>query len=155
MKKNSLMMRELQKRLRKLELIMPRQPDEYMCWACALEWFAVAYYLGDPSPDEAPFAAFARALGYAGERELNKSMTYRPHALVRSFLAAKNKLLAKFGVSGTSHQAIALWQALKRMEAGLPNSYKDRLKAVLSRADINVASIRFDSGIVPYLRIFA
>jgi hypothetical protein len=37
----------------------------------------VAHYLGNPSPDEKPLSAFARALGYADQAELENAMEER------------------------------------------------------------------------------
>jgi hypothetical protein len=59
--------RQLERRLRKVESALRCEPDEYADYSWALVWFAIAYYLGNPSRDEKPYAAFARALGYASE----------------------------------------------------------------------------------------
>jgi len=56
------MLRELQKRLRKLESSRPRRRPELTekekaaKYAKYLLWFAIAEYLGDPNPGEAPVA---------------------------------------------------------------------------------------------------
>ena len=48
------------------------------------------------------------------------------------------------------------WEGLKRMEAGLPRSYKKQLKMVLARVK-NLAWMRiyYSDGTGPYLRCFA
>jgi hypothetical protein len=68
------MMHGLDRRLRKLESVLPPLLTPNESWIAGLLWFAVAYYLGNPSPDEKPFAAYARALGYAKESELKSAM---------------------------------------------------------------------------------
>jgi len=62
--------RELHKRLRKLESSRPRHIPELtkaekgLKYARHVIFFAVAQYLGDPDPGEAPITAYGRALGY-------------------------------------------------------------------------------------------
>jgi hypothetical protein len=68
------MMQGLDRRLRKLESVLPPLLTPSESWIAGLLWFAVAYYLGNPSPGEKPFAAYARALGYADESELKSAM---------------------------------------------------------------------------------
>jgi hypothetical protein len=67
-------MRGLERRIRKLESLLPPLLSDDVSWMFGVLWFAVAYYLGNPSPDEKPFAAFARALGYADRSELESVM---------------------------------------------------------------------------------
>jgi hypothetical protein len=67
-------MSSLERRIRKLESVLLPLLTPDVSWAFAVLWFAVAYYLGNPSPDEKPFAAFARALGYADQSELETAM---------------------------------------------------------------------------------
>ena len=62
------MTRNILTRLKKLELQRPRQLTEQERVGRQFSHFlmvAVAYHLGNPSPDEAPATAYARALGYA------------------------------------------------------------------------------------------
>jgi hypothetical protein len=68
-------MRGLERRIRKLESVLPPLLTPYVSWMFAVLWFGIAHYLGNPSPDEKPFAAFARALGYANQSELESAMT--------------------------------------------------------------------------------
>jgi hypothetical protein len=72
------MMRDLQKRLRKLEGNRPpQQQTQEEKYAEALSGFidtAIGYYLGEPKSHEAPVAAYARALGYAHEGEVLNAM---------------------------------------------------------------------------------
>ena len=54
------MTRDLGRRVRKLESVLPPLLTDNVSWMFGLLWFAVAYYLGNPSPDDKPSAAFAR-----------------------------------------------------------------------------------------------
>ena len=59
------MTRNLQRRLQKLESQVPRQPTGQERDVQSLQnflVFAMAYYLGDPGPDEAPITAYGRAI---------------------------------------------------------------------------------------------
>ena len=129
-----------------------------MCWAFGVEWFGIAYYLGKPTPDEEPFVAFARALGYADELELKTVMTNDAFILPRRFISAERKLRETFGISLKSDDpknASNFLQGLEQMEARLPKSYKNRLNKIVTRADINIAWIRLNYGVVAYLHCFA
>jgi hypothetical protein len=169
-------------------------------------WFAVAYYLGNPSPDEKPFAAFARALGYPDQSELESAMEAPIRDLAEQLLPVIDEINARFGTVGRSrdtsdrlHTATdrvrakfgtvdpyqdlsnrlyraeervcnrfginttslensdrkRLSEALNRMEADLPQSYRDQLKMVLRRVD-NLAWLRVHSDdVAPYIRCFA
>src|SRR5262245_56247138 len=125
------MMRGLERRLKKLESAVPSLPSADFCHMLGLKWFAVAYYLGHPSPNEKPFEAFARALGYTDETELNTALKDRYRFVSKRFSAAEDELEKKFGihqdVDGLTFEQLlklevdelAFEQALKRMEAGL------------------------------------
>jgi hypothetical protein len=158
-------------------------------------WFAVAYYLGNPLPDEKPLAAFARALGYADQSDLENAMEARNRELAEMISPAlgpnqdpvpraKDRLRAKFGTVDPCRDLLTrlnraedrvcerfgihipfleysaadqkrLSEALRRMEAGLPQSYRDQLKMVLRRVD-NLAWKRVHSDdVAPYIRCFA
>src|SRR5262245_21610945 len=70
------MTRDIQRRLQKLESQVPRQPTEQekKVQTCqSLLMFAMAYYLGDPGPDEAPITAYGRALEYPNSYEFRKA----------------------------------------------------------------------------------
>ena len=160
-------LRHLEKRLRRVESILPPLPDASVCWAFGVQWFGIAYYLGKPAAGEEPFVAFARALGYADELELKTAMTNDVFILPRRFSSAERKLRETFGISlksddpknalksGDPKNALDLLAGLERMEAGLPKSYKNRLKKIVTRADINIAWICLHDGLVAYLRCFA
>jgi hypothetical protein len=131
-------MRDLERRVRKLESTLPPLLTPEVSWIFGLLWFAVAYYFGDPSPDEEPFAGYVRALGYANESELNNAMVHNYRDLSNRAYSAEDKICAKFGIHIPSLEncdSEKLFEALKRMEAGLPRSYKDQLKTLLTRVD--------------------
>jgi hypothetical protein len=157
------MIRHLEKRLRKLESKLPPLPDADECHTDGVLWFAVAYYLGNPSPDEEPFAAFARALRYENESQLNGALDdiadpNTSFSVRHEFHLAQAKLLSKFGVDlrdpDSNKLFEALFEALKRMEQGLPKSYKKRLKTILARTDINLRWLR-ETDLALYIRCFA
>jgi hypothetical protein len=152
------MMRGLEKRLRRLELAVPPLPDADICHIYGLKWFGVAYYLGHPSSNEKPFAAFARALGYADETELNSALIDRYFVVSDRLRFAEHKLFEKFGINLDKLDEVdplKFKQGLERMEAGLPKSYKKELNRVLARRDINLLWIWQHEGIAPYIRCFA
>src|SRR6516165_12206434 len=115
------MLRELQKRLRKLESRRPRQQTEDEGIHRSLELLlvhAIVYYLGDPRPSEAPIAAYARALGYEhGEllRVLKETTSGRkdPNYNERHGLAIR-RLFSKFGVNFDEAENGEYSGALKR-----------------------------------------
>jgi|SRR5262245_49009629 len=126
------MTRNLQRRLQKLESQILRQPTEQeKQWQKEKQWeivrnfmiCAVAYYLGDLTPEEAIIEAHGRALGYSNPHELRKAIDAKdPDFFERDHLA-RIKLLAKFGVS-PEHEWEEIVEALRRMEAGLPEQYQ-------------------------------
>jgi hypothetical protein len=85
--------------------------------------FAIAYYLGDPSPEESPAQAYTRALGYPNSYESKKALGANDPDLQERMRMANSKLLEKFGVS-SEPQAEEITEAFQRMEAGLPEQYK-------------------------------
>jgi hypothetical protein len=187
-------MRGLERRIRKLETVLPPLLTPDVSRMFGMLWFAVAYYLGEPSPDEKPFAAFARALGYANQSELEsamedcrryisdqlysifKSNQHDPDPLAKDRIRtrfgtvdpyrdlsirlyrAEERVCTRFGIPTPSLEysdAERFSEALKRMEAGLPQSYRDQLKMVLRRVD-NLALMRVHSDdVAPYIRCFA
>jgi hypothetical protein len=187
-------MRGLERRIRKLESVLPPLLTPDVSWMFGMLGFAVAHYEGKPSPDEKPFDAFARALGYADQSELKRIMEapdrdladklrsilrwnkHGPDSLAKDraratfdlddhyrdlsdrLYRAEERVLARFGIPTRSLESCddkKLSEALNRMEAGLPQSYRDQLKMVLRRVD-NLAFMRVHSNDVgPYIRCFA
>src|SRR5215510_9395628 len=120
------MTRDIERRLQKLESQLPRQPTEQEKIVERLQrflFFAVAYYLGDPTPEEAPIDGYMRALGYPHRNEFRKAWNAKDPDLFQRDRLARIKLLAKFGVSW-DHQAEEISEAFQRMEAGFPERYK-------------------------------
>jgi hypothetical protein len=131
-----------------------REPNELFDFAFALVWFAVAYYLGNPSQNEKPFAAYARALGYPSESELNRALENKDRDLLKRFGAAEERLFAKF--DGTPESDKKLLEALQRMQAGLPKSYIDQIGRMVTQAKISLDWLRNESNdIAAYIRCFA
>lgn len=190
-------MRGLKRRIRRLESVLPPLLTPDVSWMFGVLWFAVAHYLGNPSPDEKPFAALARALGYADQSELENAMeapsrdladairsvlgpkqngpvppakervrtrfgTVDPHRdLSIRLYRAEERVCARFGINveslenSNTSDAKRLSEALHRIEAGLPKSYRDQLKMVLRRVN-NLAWMRVHSDdVAPYIRCFA
>jgi hypothetical protein len=132
--------RELHKRLRKLESRIPRHSPELteeeksLEYARRLVWFAVAQYLGDPNPREAPITAYARALGYE-HREFLKILKLiesggKDPDYDEKYALANRKLFAKFGVDLDTSGWKETVEALKRMDAGLSEDYRRRLPSI-------------------------
>jgi len=120
------MTRNLQRRLQKLESQVPRQPTGQERDVQSLQnflVFAMAYYLGDPGPEEAPITAYGRALGYPNSHEFRKAWGGNDPDLYERDRLARVKLLEKFGVSW-DHEREEIGEAFQRMEAGLPEPYK-------------------------------
>jgi hypothetical protein len=156
------MMRDLERKVRKLESVMPPLLTPDVSWMFGLLWFAVTYYLGNPSPNEKPFGAFARALRYASESELNAAIENNRPDLSKRFHSAEDRVCAKFGIYVSSLKDCEelddadnakFSESLKRMEDGLPRSYKEQLKMVLVRVN-NLAWMRiyFSDNLGPYIR---
>jgi hypothetical protein len=120
------MTRNLQRRLQKLESQVPRQPTGQERDVQSLQnflVFAMAYYLGDPGPEEAPITAYGRALGYPNSHEFRKAWDGNDPDLYERDRLARVKLLEKFGESW-DHEREEIGEAFQRMEAGLPEPYK-------------------------------
>jgi hypothetical protein len=132
-------------------------------WISGLLWFAIAYYLGNPAPNEKPFAAFARALGYANESELNAAIEKNHRDLSSRLHSAEDRAYAKFGIFVSSLDErddackARFWENLKRMYAGLPRSYKKQLNRMVLVEMIDLAWMRIYYSDNPgrYLRCFA
>ena len=120
------MTRNLQRRLQKLESQVPRQPTEQEKNVQTFQNFlvcAVAYYLGNPTPEGSVMEAYMRALGYPNLYEFRKAWDVNDPDLYERDRLARIKLLEKFGVSW-EHEWEEIIEAVKRMEAGLPEQYK-------------------------------
>jgi hypothetical protein len=144
--------RVLEKRLRKAESVLRCEPDLFGDIMYALLWFAIAYYLGKPSRNEKPFAAYARALGYASESELNTALENNDRNLWKRVLSAEIEVFAKFDYRSDGPE---LGEVLGRMQAGLPKSYVDQFTRVVREAKISVAWLHDESNIASYIRFFA
>ena len=92
-----------------------------------LIFVAVAYYLGNPTEVDSQFEAYVHALGYPSIDEFKQDLEKEGSEFEARAASAYEKLLAKFGVSW-EHEPSAVVDALKRMEAGLSEDYKRRLK---------------------------
>ena len=153
-------LRDLQRRLRMLESVLPPLPSADQCWLDGLFWFGIANYLGEPLPNEQPLAAFARALGYRNESELNSALISQSWEVDGRFWSALNKLFKIFfdfelTATPTDDTVRKFCETLERMEAELPKSYKDRLKTILARTDINLSWIQRQKDLASYFRCFA
>jgi hypothetical protein len=154
----------LKERLRKVESILRCEPNTLHDLVCALLWFSVAYYLGNPLKHEKPFAAYARALGYANESELDKALKANNRELLSRFAAAEKELYAKFGAKNFGAKNFGakdddwktIQEALQRMLAGLPKSYKDQIKVIVQQSRISLKWMRNGSeDLAAYIRCFA
>jgi hypothetical protein len=120
------MKRDIGQRLEKLESRLPRRPTQEEKRSALFDRFlvyAIAFYLGDPTPEESVMEAYLRALAYRPGSV--KLCTPEPPSAdygerVRQ---AKIKLLAKFGVSW-EHDWDAIIDAFELMEAGFSEGYK-------------------------------
>jgi hypothetical protein len=159
-------MRPLQNRLQRIESALKNELYEKdLSPLIGFMWFAVTYYLGKPLRGEKLIAAYARALGYSNESELNYAVALdqrglrqrgRPGVRQRNS-SAQDELWKKFGIlnSHTSND-IKRFEAFARMEAGLPKSYKRRLETILKRTDINLEQLLFHSrDFGAYIQCFA
>ncbi len=123
------MTRDIQRRLQKLESQVPQQPTEDDQFVESLQSFlryAVAYYLGDPTPEESIAEAYIRALAYPNSYEFLKACDANDADLHERIHLANIKLLAKFSVSW-EHEWDQIADAFQRVEDGLPEFYKRAL----------------------------
>ena len=148
--------RHLEKRLRKLESTLQCEPDEITDYIFASLWFAVAYYLGNPSRQEKPFSAYARALGYMNDSEFNSALEANDRELRKKVVAAEENLYAKFHYSRENDDSQSFREALTRMQDGLPKSYRNQIAMVVAQAKISLHWLRSQSGnTAAYIRCFA
>jgi hypothetical protein len=126
------MRRDIEQRLEKLERRIPQAPTEKEKTERQMEYFkvlAIAFYLGDPTPEGSIAEALMRALGYPNWYEFKKALEGKDPDLGERMNSAYKKLWAKFGVGVIrEHKWDAIEDALRRMEEGLPDYYKDCLK---------------------------
>jgi hypothetical protein len=119
------MTRRIERRLQKLESRVPPPPPteeekigksvrHFLC-------YAVAHYLGDPTPGGSLAEAWMRALGYPPSYGFRKAMD--DPSFQEKVRLANTKLLEKFGVS-SEHEWEEIVDALWRMHAGFPDRYK-------------------------------
>jgi hypothetical protein len=157
------MTHSLERRLRRLESLLPPLLDESVSWLSGLLWFAIAFYLGEPAPNEKPFAAFARALGYANDSELNATIEKNHRDLSTRLKSAEDRVFREFGIIVSSldeHDDACkarFWENQKRMYAGLPRSYKKQLNrmVLMQKTDLAWMRIYYSDNPGPYLRCFA
>jgi hypothetical protein len=133
------MMQGLDRRLRKLESVLPPLLTPSESWIAGLLWFAVAYYLGNPSPGEKPFAAYARALGYADESELKSAMGAKDRELA---LIIANRLGIPTGDDDKTAHARAPRYAKSERNRGVGENHRD-LPMEVYRAENKVLA-KFD-----------
>jgi hypothetical protein len=151
------MTRDLGRRIRKLESSLPPLITDGVSRIFALLWFAIAYYFGKPLPDEKPFAAYVRALGYGDRDELNHAMLRNYREVANRISSAEYRVCEEFGIhipSLEESDSESFSKALERMEAGLPQSYKNQLKT-LSTGGNDLVLKRIGGDLFSYLRYFA
>jgi hypothetical protein len=122
------MIRDLNKRLRKLESRLLRELSEEERFSRKLVSFlmtAIGHYLGDLKPNEPLVAGYARALGYASERLQFHAHTHNQPDFEDRWARAARKLFIKFGVDLSTADDGEFREALRRMYAGLPESRKE------------------------------
>jgi hypothetical protein len=138
------MMRNIEWRLQKLESQVPPpqppQPTENEKFIKCLQWFliyAIAYYLGNPTPGGSIAEAYSRALGYSHGLEFEKALKAQDPDLFARDRLARVKLLEKFGVSWEDKwEEIA--NTFDRMEAGFSERYKAMTKEIMHGCGVNL-----------------
>jgi hypothetical protein len=113
------MTHSLERRLRRLESLLPPLLDESVSWLSGLLWFAIAFYLGEPAPNEKPFAAFARALGYANDSELNATIEKNHRDLSTRLKSAEDRVFREFGIIVSSLDGCLQGTILGKSEANV------------------------------------
>lgn len=127
------MTRDIQRRLRKLESLVPRQVQTEPREITQLRWFlihAVAYYVGGLKREESSADGYMRALGYSHGFEFDKALKERSEDFLERMSHANRIVLQKFGVSW-GQKWDDLMEAFMRMEAGFPEWYKERCRRLL------------------------
>ena len=130
--------RDFHRRLDKLESQVPREVTEEEVARSRIVWplhYAVCFYLGDPTPEESVAEAHMRALGYSDSDDYNKALGANDPDFNERMTSAYKKLWAKFGVNMEDAIQERKWyvfeDALKRMEAGLSEQYKNYVRAMI------------------------
>ena len=86
---------------------------------------AVAFYLGEPKPEESIMAAYMRALGYDHSFEFLKACDAEDSDFIERVTVAREKVFAKFGIDDMYKcDSRAFADAAKRIKAGFSDSYK-------------------------------
>jgi hypothetical protein len=123
------MTRDIRQRLEKLEALVPPQENEHEKIArfyVKLFTSAVAFYLGDPTPEGSIAEAHARALGYPSMYQYKNALEALDSDFAEREASARTRLLAKFGVSWDDP-----WDKIvaagKRMAAGFSDQYSQYL----------------------------
>jgi hypothetical protein len=119
------MIRDLDKRLRKLESRLRRQLSEEERFSRKLVSFlmtAIGHYLGDLKPNDPLVAGYARALGYEYKHETVDALRHNQPDFEERWARVTHKLFMKFGVDLSAADDREFREALRRMYAGLPES---------------------------------
>jgi hypothetical protein len=121
------MMLDIKRRLLKLESqVPPPKPSEEQKNVHIIQRFlmcAVAYYLGDPTPNGSVADDYARALGYSHFYEFKKALEVKDPDFFERDRLARIRLLEKFGVSWECEWN-EIVEAFRRMETGFSEHYK-------------------------------
>ena len=122
------MIRNLRRRLEFIESKIPRQPTEQEklhAWLSQFMVYAIAFYLGEPKPEESIMDAYMRALGYGHSFEYLKACKAENSDLIERVRVARAKVFAKFGIDDMSTcDSRAFADAAKRIKAGFSDLYK-------------------------------
>ena len=125
------MSRAMERRLAELEAkIAPRRADRLAAAQRSTEDLirtAIGHYLGKPQPDEQPWKAIARGIGYKDSKEMTLTLMENEQEFSKKVRQAERRLFAQFGVDLDGDQE-GFEDALKRMEAGLPESSREELR---------------------------
>jgi hypothetical protein len=123
------MRQQLQRRLKTLELRIPKLPTEEEIADRKLQVHilcGIAFYLGNPDSEESLASAYARALGYSSTHEHDAAIHANDPDQSMRYAAAVAKLFEKFGTTLDAEWSVIV-DALKRMEAGFSEHYRRSL----------------------------
>ena len=130
------MKRDIRRRLQKLESQVPPQRSQSKKTIEGLHWlfrFGVAYYLGDPTPEESVAEAYARALGYPNSYEFKKALKASDSDLDERMYLANTRLLEKFGIGWEERNWDAMEAALTRMIDGFSEFYAQQWYRIIAK----------------------